>query len=84
MKRDMKDDQHDRRYSDLQAVAFGGVFVAAVLAGSVNMLGGGWVWASLVFAGVVWCSVLLGKRIERHYDRIRGGNGQHRDEGHTS
>jgi hypothetical protein len=63
-----------RRPYDLQLVIFGGLFVAAVLAVTVNMLGGGWLGAAIVFVGVNTCAWWLARRIDRYYDRIRGSD----------
>ncbi len=57
------------KYMDLASVVAGSFLVGAMLGGSVNMLGGGRVWGSVVFLGVLFCGLLLGKRIHRHYDR---------------
>jgi positive regulator of sigma E activity len=64
-----------RKADDLQTVIVGGLFVAVVLALSVNMLGGGWLWAAIVFLGVNVCGWLLAKRLDRHYDRIKRSGG---------
>ena len=60
----------------LQLAVFGGLFVAVVMALSVNMLGGGWLGTAIVFLGVNVCGWLLARRIDRHYDRLKKSGGR--------
>ena len=62
------------RAEDLQQAIVVCLFLAVVLALSVNMLGGGWLWAAVVFLAVNGCGWLLAKRAERYYDRLNKGD----------